>query len=82
MLLDARLGYRNKWDKDEDWKLYWESQEERNLHCEIDEEKEGYNYMCDQIPFFELGSLHHDFYLLNIRLPVTPVQPYNKVLTD
>lgn len=31
---------------------------------------DGYLYNCDPIPLFELGSLHHDFYLLNIRLPV------------
>lgn len=26
-------------------------------------------YDCGTIPLFELGSLHHDFYLLNVRLP-------------
>lgn len=26
-------------------------------------------YSCNTIPLFELGSLHHDYYLLNVRLP-------------
>ena len=29
-----------------------------------------YLYSCETIPLFELGALHHDFYLLNVRLPV------------
>ena len=34
------------------------------------QKRDGYAYNCSIIPLFELGSLHHDFYLLNIRLPV------------
>lgn len=30
---------------------------------------EQYNYNCSVMPLFELGSLYHDYYLLNIRLP-------------
>jgi Wnt-binding factor required for Wnt secretion len=32
--------------------------------------KAGYYYSCSIVPLFELGSLHHDYYLLDIRLPV------------
>lgn len=31
---------------------------------------DDYLYSCSTIPLFELGSLHHDYYLLNVRLPV------------
>jgi hypothetical protein len=33
-------------------------------------QKDGYLYSCSLLPLFELGALHHDFYLLNVRLPV------------
>ncbi|GBP20872.1 Protein wntless [Eumeta japonica] len=68
--IDARLAYRNKGDKDDAWKLYAHSVEKRLLDCDIDEKKEGYIYNCSALPLFELGSLYHDYYLLNIRLPV------------
>ena len=43
----------------------------RNLDCEIDEDKkrDGYYYNCSIMPLFELGSLHHDYYLVNLRIP-------------
>lgn len=31
---------------------------------------DGHNYQCGLVPLFELGSLHHDFYLINIKIPV------------
>ena len=80
MLLDARIGYRSKYDKPNDWKLLADSLEERILECQIEEKKEGYPYQCELIPLFELGSLHHDFYLINIRLPVTQDGEHNKVM--
>ncbi|XP_020295180.1 protein wntless [Pseudomyrmex gracilis] len=70
--LDARLAYRNKGDSDDAWKPYASSVVERNLDCSIDKPLEHYNYNCSVMPLFELGSLHHDYYLLNIRLPSDP----------
>ena len=34
-------------------------------------ENEGRYYECDLLPFMEVGSVAHEFYLLNIRLPVS-----------
>ena len=58
---------------------YARSFESRNLDCNIDpdlsmEERAGTYYNCSMLPLFDLGSLHHDFYLLNIRffLPLCP----------
>lgn len=34
-------------------------------------------YNCSAIPLFELGSLHHDYYLLNIRLPIDSEKKMN-----
>lgn len=81
--LHARIGYKNFGDPTEDWTLLAESVEERPLHCVLEseqqepgdgeeqeeEEEEKLHYACDLVPLFELGSLHHDFYLLNLRLP-------------
>ena len=68
-MLDARLGYRNKMDPEGEWKEYAKSFESRNLNCDIHEDKkiEGYYYNCSILPLFDLGSLHHDYYLLNLR---------------
>ena len=67
MKLDARLGYMNKGDQEGDWKEYARNLEERNLDCSKD--VAGYYYNCSMLPLFDHGALHHDFYLLNIRLP-------------
>uniref|UniRef100_T1IN05 Protein wntless n=1 Tax=Strigamia maritima TaxID=126957 RepID=T1IN05_STRMM len=71
MALDIRLGYQNIGDPDDKWTLMESSLEERSLDCSIPKNKEGYLYHCSLLPLFELGSVHHDFYLINIRLPVT-----------
>ncbi|KAJ1519503.1 hypothetical protein ONE63_004788 [Megalurothrips usitatus] len=78
--IDAKLGYRNKGDPDDAWKPYASALEERSLDCVIDNRKTDYYYNCSIVPLFELGSLHHDFYLLNIRLPVDHFKHMNEKL--
>lgn len=68
--IDARMAYRNKGDPEEQWRLYTRSVEKRNLDCDIEIKSEHHLYNCSAMPLFELGSLFHDYYLLNIRLPV------------
>lgn len=68
--IDARLAYRNKGDPEDVWNFYTKSVEKRHIDCDIDLKSEEYLYNCSAIPLFELGSLFHDYYLLNIRLPV------------
>lgn len=81
LTLNAKLGYRNKGDPDGSWKpLASAIGEQRMLDCDIDDKKIGYHYNCSDIPLFELGSLHHDFYLLNIRLPVDNEKQTNQGL--
>ena len=58
--------------------MHARSFESRNLDCNIDpdlsmEERAGTYYNCSMLPLFDLGSLHHDFYLLNIRLGQHPL---------
>lgn len=78
--IDAKLGYRNKGDADDDWKPYANAIEERSLDCVIDTKKADYYYNCSIVPLFELGSLHHDYYVLNIRLPVDHFKHMNERL--
>ncbi|XP_047493046.1 protein wntless-like isoform X1 [Penaeus chinensis] len=73
MTLDARLGYSNRGDPEGKWTEYASSVEQRHLDCSIEQKKTGYMYNCSHVPLFELGSLHHDYYLLNVRLPVNMV---------
>lgn len=67
--IEARLGYRNKGDPDDEWKEYATSTEMRSMDCSPPE-RDGYLYNCSLLPLFELGALHHDYYLLNLRFPV------------
>lgn len=40
-------------------------------------ENEGRYYECDVLPFMEVGSVAHKYYLLNIRLPVNERKKVN-----
>ncbi|OXU26764.1 hypothetical protein TSAR_000897 [Trichomalopsis sarcophagae] len=80
LTLDARLAYRNKGDPEDAWKHYASSVIERNLDCATDNLHEEYNYNCSILSLFELGSLYHDYYLLNIRLPNDPRKNVNQDL--
>ncbi|XP_017774107.1 PREDICTED: protein wntless-like [Nicrophorus vespilloides] len=71
LTLNARLFYKNKGDTE--WKYYSHAEEKRLMDCSFDyvedANSEGYPYNCTTVPLFELGSLHHDYYMLNLRLP-------------
>ncbi|XP_017005978.1 protein wntless [Drosophila takahashii] len=76
LTIDMRLAYRNKGDPDNGWKLYAHGVEHRYLDCVSQTVGPTETlYSCDMIPLFELGALHHSFYLLNLRFPLdTPRQ--------
>ncbi|RZC36879.1 wntless [Asbolus verrucosus] len=81
LTIDARLAYSDKIKHTRTpWKYYAHSKEKRYMDCSLDptqvKDLEGYPYNCSMVPLFELGSLYHDFYLLNIRLP------YNEKLME
>lgn len=60
-------------DPEDKWYYYAHAEEKRIMDCTPEEgahPKEGYPYNCSPVPLFELGSLFHDYYLLNVRLPV------------
>lgn len=40
-------------------------------------ENEGRHYDCDMLPFMEVGSVAHKYYLINIRLPVSERKKVN-----
>lgn len=75
--LDMRLAYRNKEDPEDQWKYYASSVEKRDLSCQVDNITDKNLYQCDTIPVFEMGSLHHDYYLLNVRIPVDTEKQMN-----
>lgn len=75
--LDLKLFYRNKEDPEDEWTYYASSLEKRDLQCHLDNLTDRYQYQCDTIPVFEMGSLHHDYYLLNVRVPVDSERKLN-----
>lgn len=84
LTLDAKLAYSDKLEKggQTPWKLYAKSEEKRFMDCEIEGSTkylEGYPYNCSMVPLFELGTLYHDYYLLNLRLPYDELKKKNLV---
>lgn len=71
--IDVSLAYRD--DTVSEWTEMAHSIEQRKLNCSFTTSKtyenEGRFYECDLLPFMEVGSVAHKYYLLNIRLPVS-----------
>lgn len=90
LTFDARLAYQNKGDDPTKWTYLASSMEHRALDCHlVDDEHDDdelnpglkktfqQHQNCNPIFLFELGSLHHDYYLLNIRLPIDTARQFN-----
>uniref|UniRef100_A0A7M4EYK3 Wnt ligand secretion mediator n=1 Tax=Crocodylus porosus TaxID=8502 RepID=A0A7M4EYK3_CROPO len=77
--LDVSLAYRD--DMSSEWKEMAHAIETRKLKCAFHSpktpESEGRYYDCDLLPFMEIGSVAHKFYLINIRLPVNERKKIN-----
>ncbi|XP_038068222.1 protein wntless homolog A-like [Patiria miniata] len=69
--LVVRLGYKDT--DDGEFQELVSVNETRKLECvfPFTEDKVGYHYSCEPLPLFELGSVHHKHYLINIRMPIT-----------
>ncbi|NXU88668.1 WLS protein, partial [Xiphorhynchus elegans] len=69
--LDVSLAYRD--DTFSEWEEIAHAIENRKLKCTFSSpktlESEGRHYDCDFLPFMEIGSVAHKYYLINIRLP-------------
>ena len=84
--LEMPIGTFTKWLVDSICSLFWElrfdsvrskgrtnSGKERIIEWFFQQKtsvEPGSYYNCDLLPFFELGSVHYNFYLINIRIPV------------
>ncbi|KAM9718727.1 protein wntless homolog isoform 2-T2 [Menidia menidia] len=77
--IDVGLAYRD--DTVSEWTEMAHSFEQRKLSCNFTTaktlENEGRYYECDLLPFMEVGSVAHKYYLLNIRLPVNERKKIN-----
>ncbi|XP_018532651.1 protein wntless homolog isoform X2 [Lates calcarifer] len=77
--VDVGLAYRD--DTFSEWTEMAHSFEQRKLSCNFTTaktfENEGRYYECDPLPFMEVGSVAHKYYLLNIRLPVNERKKIN-----
>ncbi|KAM4604751.1 protein wntless homolog [Polymixia lowei] len=77
--IDVGLAYRD--DTFSEWTEMAHSIEQRKLNCNFTTSKtyenEGRYYECELLPFMEVGSVAHKYYLLNIRLPVSERKKVN-----
>ncbi|KAF3699149.1 Protein wntless -like protein Integral membrane protein GPR177 Precursor [Channa argus] len=77
--IDVSLAYRD--DSFSEWTEMAHSFEQRKLNCNFTTaktfENEGRYYECDLLPFMEVGSVAHKYYLLNIRLPINERKKVN-----
>nr|XP_055058599.1 LOW QUALITY PROTEIN: protein wntless homolog [Misgurnus anguillicaudatus] len=77
--MDLRLAYRD--DLLSEWTEMARSTEHRKLKCNFTKsmtpENNGRYYDCDLLPFMEVGSVSHKYYLVNIRLPVSERKKIN-----
>lgn len=62
--MEVKLAYRNTGDLDDDWHLIRHSKVKKEFTCT----KGEYSLDCDMVQLFELGSVHHEFYLINVKL--------------
>lgn len=68
--LNVRLGYNDDNTNTEyNWTEIGQSLEKRPIDCVWEQKGSTKELICDMIPLFELGSVHHKFYLINIRIP-------------
>ena len=56
--MELKLGYRNRGDKEEDWKEYASIFQSRQMVCRADREHLNNVHNCSMIPIFDLGTLH------------------------
>ncbi|XP_045055363.1 protein wntless homolog isoform X4 [Desmodus rotundus] len=77
--MDVSLAYRD--DMSAEWTEMAHERVPRKLKCTFASPKtpehEGRYYECDVLPFMEIGSVAHKYYLLNIRLPVNEKKKIN-----
>ncbi|KAK2496977.1 hypothetical protein MC885_009636 [Smutsia gigantea] len=77
--MDVSLAYRD--DMLAEWTEMAHERVPRKLKCTFTSPKtsehEGRYYECDVLPFMEIGSVAHKYYLLNIRLPVNEKKKIN-----
>lgn len=67
MQLDLLLAYNNdkeNQDFNKNWKLFTQNKLNKKFTCE---KSSTHSVDCDLVQLFELGSVHHEFYLINLK---------------